>query len=158
MSRRWYWGRWGPLGAAETAVKLGALMVAIAAAVDLAGEPSAVDAARQWGVLVLLGIATFGLVGAIADRVIEREITAMIFVVVNVIGHVAAILAVLHAEWPRTAIGVFAVLMTTGELIKLRFLRTTGFRVRDISPRTVVALTTGYAALYAVIAVLVAIP
>ena len=46
----------------------------------------------------------------------------------------------------------FAVLMLCGELVKIRFLRSTGFTVRNASASIVIGLTTAYALLFALAA------
>ena len=73
--------RWGPLGWIETGVKSCAFLcayVALATSITTGwSTPRGVRVAE----LVLIGIATVGLVAAIGDRLLEREIVAMVFVV-----------------------------------------------------------------------------
>jgi hypothetical protein len=151
----WHRASWGPLGVLETAVKGAAFVCAYAAALASDG-PAALPSGARLAVLVLLVIAETGLLLAIGDRWIEREVTAAVFVIFNNAAHVAMIAAVLRgvsAGW----IGAFALLMLAGELVKIVFLRTTGFTVRDASTGLLVRLTAGYAAIYAAVAVLAAL-
>lgn len=151
----WHVGDWGALGLLETALKAVAFACAYVAAIVADGDTALPGGARL-AILVLLVIAEAGLVAAIGDRWLEREITAAVFVIFNNAAHLAMILAVLRdvsAGW----IAAFAVLMLAGELVKIAFLRSTGFTVRDASPSLLVRLTAGYAAIYAAIALLAAV-
>ena len=150
--RGWYRAGWGPLGLLETVLKGAAFICAYAAALGSDGGVDLPGGARL-GILVLLIVAELGLLLAIGDRWIEREVTAAVFVVFNNVAHLAMILAVLRgvsSGW----ILAFALLMLAGELVKIVFLRTTGFTVRDASTALLVRLTAGYAAIYAAVAVL----
>jgi len=154
-ARVWHRDSWGPLGALETAVKAVAFACAYAAALA-AGGPAGLPGGARLAILVLLVVAETGLLLAIGDRWIEREVTAAVFVLFNNAAHLAMIVAVLRgvgAGW----ILAFALLMLSGELVKLVFLRTTGFTVRDAGTGTLVGLTAGYAAIYAAVALLAAV-
>ncbi|HYW28228.1 MAG TPA: hypothetical protein VE824_00360 [Gaiellales bacterium] len=153
--RTWHRAGWGPLGLLETVVKSAAFVCAYGAALASDG-PAGLPSGARLAVLVLLVIAEAGLLLAIGDRWIEREMTAAVFVIFNNAAHLAMIAALLRgvsAGW----IVAFALLMLAGELVKIVFLRTTGFTVRDASPGLLVRLTAGYAAIYAAVAVLAAL-
>lgn len=152
MTRRWHIGRWGPLGWTETALKLAAFAVAIAGAIDQRGLRP--DGARGWAVFAIIAVATLGLIAAVADRLMEREIIGMIFIVLAVLGHIAALTVAGAAPLRAGVLAWFAGLMLAGELVKLVFLRTTGFRVRDISPAVVQGLTAAYATMALAVLVL----
>jgi hypothetical protein len=153
-TRDWHRGDWGPLGLLETALKAAAFACAYAAALVAAG-PAGLPGGSRLAILVLLVVAELGLLAAIGDRWIEREITAAVFVLFNNAAHLAMILAVMRdvdGGW----ILAFAFLMLAGELVKIVFLRTTGFTVRDAGSSLLVGLTAGYAVIYAAVAVLAA--
>lgn len=153
-TREWHRGDWGPLGLLETGLKVVGFACAYAAAL-VADGPVGLPSGARLAVLILLAVAELGLLAAIGDRWLEREITAAVFVVFNNAAHLAMILAVLRdvdAAW----ILAFALPMLAGELVKIVFLRTTGFTVRDASSSLLIGLTAGYAAIYAAVAVLAA--
>jgi hypothetical protein len=155
--RQWHVGDWGRLGAIETAVKGLAFVCAYAAAaLSLSSgyaRPHGADLAQA----VLVAVAEVGLLIAISDRWMEREITAMVFIVFNNLAHCAVLAALFTADGPGGLLIAFALFMLAGELVKIRFLRTTGFTVRGHPPGLLVAGTAAYAAIYALLAVLSAL-
>lgn len=148
--RRWHVGDYGALGWAETAVKAVAFLVvyvAFAHALDRSlHTPSGIRIVE----LGLIGVAELGLLAAIGDRVIERELIAMAFVLFNNAAHVGMLYALLAVPGPGLLLSAFCALMLGGELIKLRWLRTTEFSVRDVAPMVVQGFVLGYAVLYLV--------
>ena len=148
----WHVARWGTLGWIETGVKSAAFLCAyVALAMSITtgwSTPGRVRVAE----LVLIGIATVGLLAAIGDRLLEREIVAMLFVCFNNLAHLALLASLLTTAGPGRLLTAFAVLMICGELVKIQFLRSTGFTVRNTPASIVIALTTAYALVYALAA------
>jgi hypothetical protein len=144
----WHVGDYGPLGWVETAVKALAFAcayVAFAHALDRSlHAPTGIRVAE----LVLLGIAEVGLVAAIGDRLIEREAIAMGFVLLNNAAHVGMLYALLAVPGPGGLVSLFCGLMLTGELVKIVWLRTTEFTVREVAPLVVQGLVVAYAVVY----------
>ena len=144
----WHVGDWGPLGWAETALKSAGVLVGIAALLTALGrEPDGAGGARLAAVAIL-GVMSLGLVAGIADRWIGREAVGFAFILAMVAGHVAMTVALARDGGLDGFLAAFAALMLAGDLVKLAFLRTTGFRVRDIPPVAVYGLTSAYAAGY----------
>ena len=144
----WHVARWGRLGWIETAVKSGAFLCAyVALATSITTGWSTPSGARV-AELVLVGITTVGLLAAIGDRLLEREIIAMGFVVFNNLAHLALLTSLVTTAGPDQLLTAFALLMLSGELVKIRFLRSTGFTVRNTPASTVIGLTAAYAVLY----------
>jgi hypothetical protein len=146
--RSWHVGDYGPLGWAETAVKAVAFLcayVAFAHALDRTLQaPTGIRIAE----LVLIGIAELGLLAAIGERLIEREAIAMGFVLFNNAAHIGMLYALLAVPGPAGLVSLFCGLMLAGEAIKLVWLRTSEFRVRDIAPLVVQGLVAAYALIY----------
>ena len=148
----WHVARWGALGWIETGVKSSAFVCAyVALAGSMSTGWSTPDRVRV-AELVLIGIATLGLLAAIGDRLREREIVAMVFVCFNNLAHLALLTSLVTTYGPGRLLTAFAVLMICGELIKIRFLRSTGFTVRDTPASIVIGLTAAYALVYALAA------
>ncbi|HTI35398.1 MAG TPA: hypothetical protein VL422_17100 [Miltoncostaea sp.] len=144
----WHVGDWGLLGWAETALKSAGILVGIGALLAaLGGDPDGASGARLAAV-VILGVMSLGLVAGIADRVAGREVVGLVFILGMVAGHVAMTVALARDGGLEGALAAFAALMLAGDLVKLVFLRTTGFRVRDLPPVVVFGLTTAYAVGY----------
>jgi hypothetical protein len=148
----WHVARWGRLGWIETGIKAVAFLCAyVALASSITTGWSAPGGVRIVE-LVLVGIATLGLLAAIGDRLLEREIVAMVFVCFNNAAHLALLASLVTTDGPGRLLTAFAVLMICGELVKLGFLYSTGFTVRNTPASIVIALTAAYALVYALAA------
>lgn len=148
--KSWHIASWPPLAWLETVIKLIALALGISAlfrAISAAGLalPSGLPLIQ----LIILALLSLGLLAAIFDRLADREIVAMIFVVLNNLGHWGMALALLTAV--AAPVALFAALMLLGDLIKLIFIRRHNFTVREVPPTVLYGLTStyilGYAAL-----------
>jgi hypothetical protein len=171
--KQWHVGNWTGLGWLETGIKLVAHVVAFIALVWTIREAS-IDF-RLWGGIydlqvIMLVFMALGLTIAIADRYVEKEIIAMIFVISNVIVHWGMVFALTHQPssggllylinylpqflLPWQLLPIFAALMLLGDLVKIVFLRRTQFTVRGYSPRVLVYLTGGFVVGYALLLIL----
>lgn len=148
--RGWHIGEYGALGWAETAVKAAAFVVAYLAfahALDRnLHSPSTIRVAE----LVLLGVAELGLLLAIADRVLERELIAVGFAVFNNAAHMGMLYALFAVPGPGGLLSVFCAFMLGGELIKLRWLHEERPTMRQVSLMVAQGLVVAYAAVYLV--------
>jgi hypothetical protein len=142
-------GEWGPLGWTESVLKGVGAGVGIAAALSALGTPADGPSGLRLAQVVVLAILTLGLVAAVADRLLEREVIGMAFIPLMLAGHVGMTVALARDPGADTALVAFAALMLAGDLVKLVFLATSGFRVRDLPRAAVFGLTGAYAAGYA---------
>jgi len=154
-AKTWHVAAWPLLAWVETAVKLVALGVALAmliraAGADAWGLPRGAVLA-QWVILIVLSL---GLVAAIFDRLQERELVAMGFVVLNNLGHWGVVVAMLAAPGPGWRLPVFCALMLLGDIVKLVFLKVHSYQVRDVPRAALFGLTGFYAVGYAAILLL----
>lgn len=150
-ARGWYVGSWPPLAWVETAVKGAAQVVGIVVLARALGDEVAWPDGVRLAELILLGVLSLGLVGAIGDRLVEREVVGMAFVISNNVAHWGLVFALATLPGPGALAAIFFALMTAGELVKLAFLATSGYRVRKVPPRVVAGLTATYATAYAVL-------
>ena len=148
----WHVTRWGPMGWIETGVKSCAFLCAYLALASSIATGWSTPRGVRIVELALIGTATVGLLAAIGDRLLEREIVAMVFVCFNNFAHLALLASLLTTAGPGHLLTAFAVLMTCGELVKIQFLRSTGFTVRNAPASTVIGLTAAYALVYALAA------
>lgn len=144
-------GQWGGLGWLETALKLGGVGVGVAALVRAVGHPADAPAGGRLAEVVILAVLCLGLLAAIADRLWEREIVGVVFILAMNAGHIAMLAALLRDPDTGALLAAFAALMLAGDLVKLVFLATTGFAPRS-APRAVAygvvgAYVAGYVAL-----------
>jgi hypothetical protein len=148
----WHVGRWGALGWTETGIKSLGFLSAYAALATSITTGWSVPAGVEIVELVLVGIATAGLLAAIGDRLLEREVVAMVFVCFANLAHLALLVSLVTTAGPGRLLTAFAVLMMCGELVKIRFLHSTGFTVRTTPTSIVIGLTAAYASVYALAA------
>jgi hypothetical protein len=150
--------QWPPLAWLETALKLGAIVIGIVAlAQALTGGTFALPGGLRLAQLIILALLSLGLVAAILDRIAEREIVAMVFVLLNNLGHWGMVIALAAVPGPGVLLVAFAALMLAGDLVKLAFLKTSDFTVRDTPPVVLFGLTSVYVVGYLVILLLEAV-
>jgi hypothetical protein len=153
--KKWHVASWPPLAWLETVIKLIALILGIVALVQtLADGVFALPAGLRLAQFIVLAFLSLGLVAAILDRLAEREIVAMIFVVINNLGHWGMVVALASEPGPGGLLLAFAGLMLLGDVVKLAFLRLHDFSVRDTSPAVLYGLTSVYVVGYLVILLL----
>lgn len=148
----WHVARWGPLGWAETALKSAGVVVGVGAIVVALGEPADWASGIRLAQVAILALLCLGLLAAIADRLIEREIVGVLFIVAMNVGHLCMAFALARSDEVGGLLVAFCALMAAGDLVKLVFLRTTGFRVRDIAPAVTYGLVIAYLLGYSSIA------
>jgi len=146
----WHIGDYHPLAWAETAVKAVAFVVAYVAFVHALDRglhsPSGVRIAE----LALLGVAELGILLTIVDRVLERELIAIGFVLFNNAAHASMLYALLAIPCPGCLLSLFCALMLGGEVIKLRWLHQERPPLRQLTLMAAQALVVAYAAIYLV--------
>lgn len=147
-ARTWRVGDFGPLGWVETILKLGGVGVGASALVVALGDRSGAPSGTRLAAAVVLGVLCLGLLAAIADRLAEREIIGMVFIPLMNAGHLAMLAALVLSDGVMGHLAAFAALMLAGDAVKLVFLRTTGFRVRDVPPAAVYGLVSAFVAGY----------
>jgi hypothetical protein len=153
--QQWHVAAWPPLAWLETVVKLAALILGIVALGQaLSGGTFSLPGGLRLAQFVVLALLSLGLMAAIFDRLAEREIVAMVFVVINNVGHWGMVVALATEPGPGWLLPAFAGLMLLGDLIKLVFLRIHSFTVRDTPQAVLYGLTSGYVVGYLVVLLL----
>jgi hypothetical protein len=146
--RTWHVGTYEPLAWAETAVKAVAFVVAYIAFVQALQRTLRSPDGIHIAELAFLGMAELGLLAAIGDRLIERELIAVGFVGFNNAAHLGVLYALLAVPGPGGLVSLFCLLMLTGEIVKIAWLRTTHFTVRELSALVVQGVVVAYASIY----------
>lgn len=148
----WHIASWPPLAWVETGIKTIALILGIVAGVQALTEGVfTLPAGFRLAQTILLGLLSLGLIVAIFDRIIERELVAMIFVIVNNLGHWGMVVSLASGSSRGLMLVAFSILMLAGDIVKLVFLNVHDFRVRDTSPAAMFGLTSIYVIGYAII-------
>jgi hypothetical protein len=148
--RGWHVGEHHPLAWAETAVKAVAFVIAYVAFVHALDRglhsPSGIRIAE----LVLLGAAEVGILVTIVDRVLERELVAVGFGVLNNAAHASMLYALVAIPGPGGLLSLFCAFMLGGELIKWRWLHETRPTMRRLTLMAAQVFVVAYAAIYLV--------
>lgn len=154
-STGWHVAQWPPLAWLETLIKLIALVIGMLALVhSLSAGEFALPSGLRLAQLIVMAILSLGLVAAIFDRLAEREIVAMLFVILNNLGHWGMVVALASEQGPGSRLVAFAALMLVGDLVKLVFLKVHDFQVRDTPRAVLYRLTLFYVVGYALLLIL----
>jgi hypothetical protein len=146
--RTWHVGSYEPLAWAETALKAAAFVVAYVAFVQALQRTLHAPDGIHVAELALLGVAELGLLAAVGERLGQRELIAVGFVLLNNAAHLGMLYALLAVPGPGGLVSLFCLLMLTGEVVKIAWLRTTHFTVRELSTLGVQGLVVAYASIY----------
>jgi len=151
--KSWHISHWPPLAWLETLIKLTAMGLGISALFRAFGaEGISLPSGLELIQLFILLLLSLGLLFAIFDRIVDRDIISMIFVVLNNLGHWGMVLALATAVGAPLAL--FAGLMLLGDIVKIIFIRRHSFTVRDYSSSMLYGLTSIYILGYVAILVL----
>lgn len=151
----WHVARWSGLAWAETALKSLGVGVGIAALLTALDVPADGAGGARLAAVVILVVLSLGLVAAIADRVADREVVGVVFILAMNAGHWCMTVALMRDAVAGLLLA-FAALMLAGDLVKLAFLARSGFTVRTVPRGVVYGLTGAYAVGYAVLILLAA--
>ena len=162
-AKRWYVGRWPPLAWLVGVIKGVAIAIGIAAhvrarAVGVLWRPEMLGVWHPEPVVlaqgIILVILSLGLVIAVLDRLRSREVLAIVFLLLNNLGHWGMVMALAFKPGPGWRLPAFAGLMLVGDLVKLVSLQIHGCTVPGISLAVLNRSTAAYAAGYSLILVL----
>ena len=150
----WHFYNWTFLGWLETGVKVVALIIGIqtfylSCVLQIWMIPSGIQLI-QW---IFLGILSLGILAAIYNRLQNKEIISMIFVLFNNLGHWGMFLALTrNAGW--AILPIFSFLMMMGDLIKVIFLKQQHYTEKNIPSNIFIKLTIIFAVGYGIIGLL----
>ncbi len=153
---RWYVAPMGRLEWLETGLKLTAMAVAFVTFIltfdadrGLATPPG--NAGIQSRILFWLAV---GLAFAIIDRVQQRELFSIVFVVVNDLAHWAMYLSLMSGLAAAVPVVVYCALMMAGDIAKIAFFATSRYTVRGIPKPLLLAGVGAFVVAYGVVLVL----
>jgi hypothetical protein len=150
----WHTAQWGTWGWLETIAKCIALVAAFIAVLSpfpasiflLLGNPNLVA-------LIVLILLTLASIAQLTIRLKQQETISTIFAVLNLLGHVVLLIAVAlvphHRLWPV----LFGVFYVVGQLVKIQFLRITGYTEGGADSQGMLRTTAIIAVLYALFTV-----
>jgi hypothetical protein len=156
MQQEWHTAEWGTWGWAETILKLIAIGAGIFAGVGvLSGGEFMLGGNPRLAAVILLALLTLGAVLQVVIRYGQREIISLIFAVLNLLGHSGLLIALLRAPDQRTLPILFGVFYVLGQVVKLQFLRVSGYTEGGASTRGMLRVTGVMATLYTLFTILI---
>jgi hypothetical protein len=150
----WHFKNWGLWGWLETAAKLVAILGGFIALSQSQGGVEIGLNMRLLPTLLLVGM-TLGTFVALVYRYHQREISSFGFAILNMLGHSAALLALLRVPEQNTGLLILGGMYVLGEIVKQVFLRKTGYAEAGATVATMVKVSQGVMAFYLLFTVLV---
>jgi len=147
---RWHMAKWHFLAWAEMLVKLIAVGIAIYAMTLPSVRAAALNIGSVIGVAIL-GVLSIARLAAIWDRLRRREIMSTILAPISCIGHGAALANAVVSRGIVPTVATFAAVMLASDLIRIAFIRKTGFTLDGVSRERLIGMTVIYAIGYAAI-------
>ncbi len=127
-SKQWHIANWSALGWIETGIKLIAFVAAILALINALSSGIVTAPSGVWLIqVIVLAVLALGLSVGIVDRYNQREIIAMIFILLNNLAHWGMVYALLTVPGPGNLLLIFTGLMLLGDLVKIYWLRVSGY-------------------------------
>jgi hypothetical protein len=150
----WHTAQWGAWGWAETILKLIAIVAGIVAFFQSSGD-LVIGGNPHLAAVIVLALAALASIAQVVIRFTQKEIVSMIFALLNLLGHLGLLIALLRAPMAATFPVVFGVFYVLGQLTKLQFLRVTGYTEGGANSSAMLRTTTIIAALYALFTIFV---
>ncbi len=151
-SKQWHIGDWSALGWLETGIKLIAFIAAILALINaLSNETFSAPSGVRLIQVIVLAVLSLGLTVGIVDRYSQREIIAMIFILINNLAHWGMVYALLTVPGPGNLILVFTALMILGDLVKIFWLYVSGYTQNGYPQSILYGLTGTFVVGYLII-------
>ena len=145
-NKHWHFEKWPLLAWLETFIKLIAIAIGIFALTNVFRYSAQLSFPEGTKLVqfIIQAVLTLGLVVAIFDRIQERQIIAMVFVILNNLGHIGILSASFNPSFHTNLLVSFWILMLLGDITKIIFLRFHQFSVRNASPAIMYGLTSLY--------------
>lgn len=155
QAQGWHTSEWGAWGWLETILKLVALAAGVIAFFQSnAANSLVISGSPHLAALILLGLESLGAVAQVGIRYVQREIISFVFAILNLLGHLGLLVALLRVPTDTTLFVIFGVFYALGFLVKVQFLRVTGYTEGGSSSRGMIMVAVVMAALYALFVLL----
>ena len=153
--QKWHTAQWGTWGWLETIAKCVALIAGFIALLNpFAGSAFTLGGNPNLAALIVLALLTLASIAQVVIRFGQRETISMAFAILNLLGHVALLIAVAqvphHRLWPI----LFGAFYVVGQLVKVQFLRVSGYTEGGANTPGMLRTAAVMAALYGLFALL----
>jgi hypothetical protein len=124
----WHTAQWGTWGWLETIAKCIALVAGFIALLNpVSGATFMLVGNHNLAALIVLALLTLAAIAQVVIRLGQRETISTAFAIFNLLGHLAVLIAVAQAPHHRLWPVLFGAFYVVGQLIKIQFLRVTGY-------------------------------
>jgi hypothetical protein len=149
----WHTAQWGTWGWLETIAKLVAIIAGFLALINRVPGNFMLGGNPHLAAVIILGVLTALSVVQVVIRLGQREAISMAFAVLNLLGHIALLISIVqvphHRLWPV----LFGAFYVVGQLIKIQFLRISGYTEGGADTAGMVRVAGAMALLYALFTV-----
>ncbi len=124
----WHNEAWGTWGYIETILKLVGIVAGVIAFTQTSGTNGLVIGGNpHLAAVALLALMTLGMIFTLFIRYTQKESLSFAFAVVNVVGHLALLIALLRVPSSMTLAVLFGLMFVLGSAAKIRFLGLSGY-------------------------------
>ena len=150
----WHVANWGFWGWLETAIKLIGIVAAYIAFFNSSGiSDLTIGGSPRLAAIIVLALLTLAMVGVVFIRIMQKELISIGYSILNALGHIALLIALLRVPTQTTLAIIFAVAFVLGELAKQRFLAISGYVEGGSNTATMVMFSRTIAVVYLVLAI-----
>ncbi len=142
---KWHVSNWDRLGWIETALKILAFIFAYQMLYETLKQSNfALPQGHYIVIWIIQIVLSMGLIAAIFDRYQNKEMFSMIFVVLNNFAHWSIVIVLGNPTIQSNTLILFFTLMLLGDLVKIIFLKTSGYSVVGVPKSVLYGLTFLY--------------
>jgi len=124
----WHVANWGFWGWLETAIKLVGIVAGYIAFFNSSGVTDlTIGGSPRLAAVILVAVMTLAMIGVVFIRIMQKELISIGYSILNALGHIALLFALLRMPTQTTLPIIFAVAFILGELAKQRFLTISGY-------------------------------
>jgi hypothetical protein len=124
----WHVANWGLWGWIETALKLVGIVAGYIAFFNSnAVTDLTMSGSPRLAAVILVALLALAMIGVVFMRITQKELISIGYSILNALGHIALLFALLRVPTQTTLPIIFAVMFILGELAKQRFLAISGY-------------------------------
>ncbi len=154
----WHVARWGTWGWIETVLKLVGIAAGVVAFFQTTGTSDLVIGGHpHLAAVIVLAVLTLAAFGQLAFRFRQQEVISLIFAVLNLLGTLGLLIALLKAPESLTLPLIYGGGYVLGQLAKLVFLRISGYTEGGADTRGMLMVTGGLTVVYVVFMLLLVV-
>jgi hypothetical protein len=155
-SQTWHVQNWGTWGWVETILKLIGVGVAVFGLLGVIPSFSfAILLNAKLLAVIVLALMSLMSLFIVTLRFGQREVIGFVYSILSAIGHISALLLTLQTLVEPRYPAVFAALYLLAELVKIQFLRSTGYTEAGRDTKAMLQIPVTFAIAYLLIAVFI---